>query len=84
MDYQNPKNVQIPYELFLDLLKYHCLDMATVELGENISKELQKKLDKIVNQNLYGQSKTAATPEEREKARQAYLDRRGIHKDFRW
>lgn len=81
---QNPKNVQIPYELFLDLLKYHYLDMATEELGESINKELQKKFDALVNRNLYGASKTAATPEEREKARQAYLDRRGIHKDFRW
>lgn len=77
-------NVQIPEKLFLDLLKYHCLDMATDELQDTISADLQKKLDSMVMRDLYGKYKTAATPEEREAARQEYLDKRGIHKDFRW
>ena len=33
---------------------------------------------------LYEKYKTAPSEEEREKARQEYLDRRGVHPDFRW
>ena len=45
---------------------------------------LEKKLDAVVLRELYGKSKTAPTEEEREKARQEYLDRRGISDSFRW
>ena len=45
---------------------------------------LEKKLDALVLRELYGKSKTAPTEEEREKARQEYLDRRGISDSFRW
>ena len=45
---------------------------------------LEKKLDALVLRELYGKSKTALTEEEREKARQEYLDRRGIPNSFRW
>ena len=38
----------------------------------------------MVERELYTRSKTAPTEEEREKARQEYLDRRGIPEDFRW
>lgn len=45
---------------------------------------LWKKLDKMVERDLYSKSKTAPTLEQREKARQEYLDRKGIPTDFRW
>ena len=45
---------------------------------------LEKKLDAMVLRELYGKSKTALTETEREKARQEYLDRRGIPDSFRW
>ena len=38
----------------------------------------------LVERESYTKSKTAPTEEEREKARQEYLDRRGILADFRW
>lgn len=41
-------------------------------------------MNTMVERELYTKSKTAPTEEEREKARQAYLDRRGILADFRW
>ena len=49
-----------------------------------ITKELQQKFDSIINRNLYTKYKTAPTEEEKEKARQEYLDRKGIHSSFRW
>lgn len=78
-------NVQISEKLFLDLVKFHCLDHNhDQELQQSIMQELEKKLDAIVTRNTYTQYKTAATAEEREKARQEYLDKRGVHQDFRW
>ena len=39
---------------------------------------------RMAERELYTKSKTAPSEEEREKARQEYLDRRGIQADFRW
>lgn len=41
-------------------------------------------MNTMVERELYTKSKTAPTEEEREKARQEYLDTRGIQADFRW
>ena len=76
------KNVQISYELFMMLARYHlCDDDLWID---EIHAELEKKLDAIVNRNLYTQYKSAPTKEDQEKARIEYLDRRGYHKDWRW
>ena len=76
------KQVQIPQELFVLLIHYHLMEddshVDEIRIG------LEKKLDAMVLRELYGKSKTALTEEEREKARQEYLDRRGIPDSFRW
>ena len=75
------KQVQIPQELFVQLIHYHLMeDDSNVE---EIRVSLEKKLDAMVLRELYGKSKTAPTEGEREKA-QEYLDRRGIPDSFRW
>ena len=76
------RNVQIPYELFFQLLQYFL--MENYESGEIIRQGLERKLDTMVNRELYSKYKTAPTEEEREKSRQEYLDRRGIPENFRW
>jgi len=38
----------------------------------------------MVRRDLYTKYRTAPTEEEREKARQEYLDKVGMHRDFRW
>ena len=76
------KNVMIPKELFGKLLNYHLLDQKQEE--DDIRKGLEKKLDAIVNREVYSKSKTAPTEEEREKFRQEYLDRKGMKGSFRW
>ena len=76
------KNVMVPEELFGKLLKYHLLDQKQEE--DDIRKGLEKKLDAIVNLEVYSKSKTAPTEEEREKFRQEYLNRKGMHGSFRW
>ena len=76
------KQVQIPQELFVLLIRYHLLEddshVDEIKIG------LEKKLDAMVLRELYGKVKTAPTEAEREKARQEYLDRRGIPDSFRW
>ena len=49
----------------------------------SIKKRLEKKLDAMVNREVYN-TQTAPTEEEREKFRQEYLDRKGIQESFRW
>lgn len=78
------KNVQISQELFLELVMYFCLDNTSETRSKAIRDALETKLDKLVRHELYSKSKTALTAEERETARQQYLDKVGIHKDFRW
>ncbi len=76
------KNIQIPQELFMKLLRYHLLDDNSCT--EDVKKGLEQKMNTMVERELYTKSKTAPTEEEREKARQEYLDTRGIQADFRW
>jgi len=76
------KQVQISKELFYSLLKYHLMDME--EYLPEIEKGLEEKLDSLVKHQLYTTYKTAPTEGEREKARKEYLDKIGMHKDFRW
>lgn len=76
------KNVQIPYDLFWALIRHHLMMEDGYE--EEIQQGLEQKLDAMVNRQLYSQYKTAPTEEQREKARQEYLDRRGVPQSFRW
>lgn len=76
------KNVQITYELFLNLIRYHLLEED--DPAEEIQKALEQKLEAMIDRQLYSQYKTAPTEEQREKARQEYLDRRGVPESYRW
>lgn len=76
------RNVQISEELFYALLKYHLL--GAEEYQPEIQKGLEDKLDSMVKRQLYSTYKTAPTEEQREKARQEYLDKVGVKQDFRW
>ncbi|MCD8321813.1 MAG: complexin-2 [Oscillospiraceae bacterium] len=76
------KNVQIPYELFVDLVLFHLKGEDDVD--NEIQQGLERKLDAMLNRQLYSQYKTAPTEEQRERARQEYLDRRGVPQSFRW
>lgn len=76
------KNIQIPYDLFVALVQYHLIEND--DRINEIRQGLEKKLDSLVLHDLYEKSRTALTEEEREKARQEYLDRRGVRDSFRW
>ena len=76
------KQIQIPEQLFFALLKYHLVEID--EVLPEIKKGLEDKLEAMTRRDLYTKYKTAPTEEEREKARQEYLDKVGVHRDFRW
>ena len=75
-------NVMIPFKLFYLLYRHFVLGMHDRE--EEIRKQITKKSDAMLNHYLYTKSNTAETEEEREKARQEYLESVGILKDFRY
>ena len=60
----------------------HLVEMD--EVLPQIKKGLEEKLEAMVRRELYTKYKTAPTEEEREKARQEYLNKVGMHSDFRW
>ena len=74
------KQIQIPEELFILLMKYHLLDME--EAQPEIKKGLMDKMDSITMRLLFSQYKTAPTEDEKRKARQEYLDRRWSAREF--
>ncbi len=76
------RNVQIPYELFLQLLQYFLMDNYDGE--EKIRLGLEQKLDAMVNREMYSKFKTAPTEEEREEFPADNSDRKGIQESFRW
>ena len=80
--------VQIDDQLFNDLLRYHLMppldEDELTALDASIKKRLEQKLDAMVRRELYTKSKTATTLEEREKARQEYLDAAGILPSWRY
>jgi len=76
------KMVQIPESLFVALMKYHVLKIE--DCLPEIKTGLEEKYEAMMRRELYTKSKTAKTEAEREEARQAYLDKVGMHRDFRW
>ena len=81
-------NIQIPESLFYDILRYYLIASKGAEVPEELDKRvfngLSDKVQKIADREIYTIYKTAPTEEEREKARQKYLDSKGIPESFRW
>lgn len=78
------KHVKIDFKTFISLVRYFYLQEHTEELYGQITKDLEGKIDSLSKHELYTQSKTAENEQDREKARQAYLDKIGMKNSFRW
>ncbi len=77
-------NIQIDEELFRNLLSYFFSDEIILSCeADEIRKQLEDKLDKLISRELFTKYKRAATPSEREAARQEYLNHRNILSGFR-
>lgn len=78
------KQIQIDLDLFLDLLDYFEGEYQGAEfLADSIRKQLDSKLDKLIARELFTRYKRAPSGPEREQARKAYLDHRGVYSDWR-
>lgn len=64
MESNRMENVQIPYELFVDLVLYHL--NGEDDFDEEIRQGLERKLDVMLNRQLYSQYKTVPTKKQRE------------------
>lgn len=82
---QSKKTVQISEELFMDLCRVILGGVDDPETVSRASRGLHDKLDRMVARDLYStMHDPLKSPQEREKARQDYLDSRGIPNSFRW
>ena len=68
----------------VDITEGDLFLMENYEGEEIIRKGLEKKLNAMVDRELYSKFKRARTEVEREKSRQEYLERKGIPENFRW
>ncbi len=65
----------IPTSLFKKLIQYHILKLEnSLELEQEIEKELDEKLHRVVQHELYTKYKIAPTEEERKEAYAKYLN----------
>lgn len=78
------KSVQIPQELFFDLVRYFLAENHSEEQYEAIRGQIRAKFDALVRRETYTAYKTATSPEDAERARQAYLDMVGMGDAWRW
>lgn len=79
--------VRIEQELseFLRVAQYlNLLPESAPEELLLLRKLYLEKLNRMVERELYSRYKTAPTEEQREEARQDYLNRRGVPESFRW
>ena len=63
-------------------MKYHVLGIE--DAIPEIQKGLEQKYEAMLRRELYTKSEPAGTEVEREEARKAYLDKVGMHQNFRW
>lgn len=79
------KQIQISEKLFTQMCAYILVpEYNTDEKFETIKRAIFEKIDRMTEHELYTKYKTSPTDEQKEAARQEYLDKKGIHPDFRW
>ncbi len=76
------KKVQISWDLFMLLIRYFLFE--SYDTYDEIKLLVEQKLDAMERRELYTKYKTSDSQEEKETARNKYLDKKGYHKDFRW
>lgn len=78
------KRVSIPEEWFNDMFRYLYADIDDPQLLSKIRTGFDQYMDNQISRELYSKYQTDPSEEEREKARQWYLERKGISTSFRW
>ncbi len=70
------KMIQIPYSLFLMLMRYHCLDDPDQNLQDEIKKGIEEKIIKLANRERYEAAMLAKSDPERRQLLQEYYDKK--------
>ena len=80
-----PKNIQIEYSFFLDLISYAFMHEDSEDpVYQRINVAFHRKLEAMERHHLYSLYKSGATEEIRSKARGDYLEAIGLHDSYRW
>ncbi len=80
-----PKEIRIPYDLFVDLYVYACRHPERGDLQfERLCAGVKQKLEAMMRHDLYTLYKTGASQEKRAKARRDYLDAIGFPGYWQW
>ncbi|MCI8291261.1 MAG: metal-dependent hydrolase [Clostridia bacterium] len=66
-------NIQITEKLFIELVKYHLLEIDDERLSEEIKAELNNKLTKLINRDLYSKYLQCDIEIDRKKALEEYI-----------
>lgn len=78
------RNVQIPEELFVEMVRYFLLEQQDEATAKRITALIEGKVEAMNRHELYTKYKTSPTAAEQEKARRDYLDSVGMRDGFRW
>lgn len=70
------RNVQIPYSLFLKMMRYFCLDQT--EHHDDIRRAIEEKIDRLASRERYENAMLAKTDQERRELLQEYYDHKNI------
>ena len=76
------KNIQITEDIFKKIVMFFL--MGETDTGHEIETYLEDKLNRVVMHDLYTRYKTDPSGEERKKAIETYLDKKGIPQSFRY
>lgn len=66
-------NIQISEKLFIQLVKYHLLEIDDRELSEEINMELNDKLTKLIHRDLYSKYLQAEQQQDKKEALENYI-----------
>lgn len=70
------KMIQIPYSLFLKLMRYHCTDTKDEVLEMEIREGIEDKINRLANRERYEAAMLAKSDPERRKLLQEYYDKK--------
>ena len=80
-----PRNIQIEYSFFLDLISYAFIHEDSEDPAyQRITDAFHRKLEAMERHHLYSLYKSGASEDIRRKAREEYLKVIGLRDSFRW
>ena len=80
-----PRNIQIEYSFFLDLISYAFIHEDSEDPAyQRITDAFHRKLESMERHYLYSLYKSGASEDIRRKAREEYLEMIGLRDSSRW